>query len=69
MEQIIGSYKEFIVIERKELEKIEEQAIKKLEDNELRGLSEAYIEAKAVLDVIKEIKRLNIYNNDFQIKG
>ena len=68
MEQIIGSYKEFIVIERSELERIEKSAIKKLEDNELRGLSEAYIEAKAVLDVIREIKRLNVYNRDFEFK-
>lgn len=68
MEQIIGSYKEFIVIERSELEKIEKLAILKLEDNELRGLSEAYIEAKAVLDVIREIKRLNVYNRNFEFK-
>lgn len=68
MEQIIGSYKEFIVIERTELERIEKLAILKLEDNELRGLSEAYIEAKAVLDVIREIKRLNVYNRNFEFK-
>jgi hypothetical protein len=69
MDQLIGSFKEYIIIERKELETIEKLAIKKMEDNELRGLSEAFIEAKAVLQTIKEIKRLNIYNNDFKIKG
>lgn len=69
MDQLIGGFKEYIVIERKELEKIEQSAIRKLEDNELRGLSEAYIEAKSVLDVIREIKRLNIYNQDFKIKS
>ena len=69
MDQLIGNYKEYIVIERSELERIETSAIKKLEDNELRGLSEAYIEAKSVLDVVREIKRLNIYNNDFKIKS
>jgi hypothetical protein len=69
MDQLIGGYKEYVVIERKELERIEQSAIKKLEDNELRGLSEAYIEGKAVLMTIKEIKRLNIYNNDFKIKS
>lgn len=69
MDQLIGSFKEYIVIERKELEIIEQSAIKKLEDNELRGLSEAYIEAKAVLDVVKQIKRLNIYNQEFKIKS
>lgn len=69
MDQLIGNYKEYIVIERSELERIEKAAIKKLEDNELRGLSEAYIEAKAVLDVVREVKRLNIYNNEFKIKS
>lgn len=69
MDQLIGNYKEYIVIERSELERIEKSAIKKLEDNELRGLSEAYIEAKAVLDVVREIKRMNIYNNEFKIKS
>ena len=69
MDQLIGNYKEYIVVERKELERIEQSAIKKLEDNELRGLSEAYIEAKSVLMTIKEIKRLNIYNNEFKIKS
>lgn len=69
MDQLIGNYKEYIVIERSELERIEKSAIKKLEDNELRGLSEAYIEAKAVLDVVREVKRLNIYNNEFKIKS
>jgi hypothetical protein len=69
MDQLIGAYKEYIVIERNELDKIEKLAIRKLEDNELKGLSEAYIEAKSVLDLIKEIKRLNIYNNDFEIKN
>jgi hypothetical protein len=69
MDQLIGSFKEYIIIERKELETIEKLTIKKMEDNELRGLSEAFIEAKAVLQTIKEIKRLNIYNNDFKIKG
>ena len=69
MDQLIGSFKEYIIIERKELETIEKLAIQKMEDNELRGLSEVYIEAKAVLQTIKEIKRLNIYNNDFKIKG
>lgn len=68
METIIGSYKEFIVIERKELETIEQMAKQKLENNKKRPLSESSIEAKAVLDVIKEIKRLNVYNRDFQFK-
>jgi hypothetical protein len=69
MEQIIGSYKEFIVIERKELEKIEEQANHKLNSNTEAPLSESSIEARSVLELINWIKDNNIYNKEFQIKG
>jgi hypothetical protein len=69
MEQIIGSFKEFIVLEREALNELEYGATQKLKSNEDRGLSEAYIEAKTVLDVIQWIKENNIYNKDFKIKG
>ena len=68
MEQIIGTYKEFIVIERKKIDEIEKIAKLKLETNIGRPLSESSIEAKAVLDVVKYIKDNNIYTQDFQIK-
>lgn len=68
MEQIIGGYKEFIVLERKSIDSIEYDATQKLKANEDRGLSESYIEARAVLDVIKWIKENNIYNKDFKLK-
>ncbi len=69
MEQIIGSFKEFIVLEREALNELEYNATQKLKSNEDRGLSETYIEAKAVLDVVEWIKENNIYNKDFKIKG
>lgn len=69
MEQIIGSFKEFIILEREALNQIEYDATQKLKANEDRGLSESYIEAKAVLDVINWIKENNIYNKEFKIKG
>jgi hypothetical protein len=69
MEQIIGSFKEFIVLEREALNELEYSATQKLKSNEDRGLSEAYIEAKTVLDVVEWIKENNIYNKDFKIKG
>jgi hypothetical protein len=69
MEQIIGSFKEFIVLEREALNELEYSATQKLKSNEDRGLSESYIEAKAVLDVVQWIKENNIYNKDFKIKG
>ncbi len=69
MEQIIGGFKEFIVLEREALNELEYSATQKLKSNEDRGLSESYIEAKAVLDVIQWIKENNIYNKDFKFKG
>ena len=69
MEQIIGGFKEFIVIERKELEDIQKQAQAKLENNKKRPLSEASIEARAVLDLIRWLKDNNIYNQNFKIKS
>ena len=68
MEQIIGGFKEFIVLERKSLDSIEYDATQKLKSNEDRGLSESYIEAKAILDIIQWIKENNIYNKDFKFK-
>lgn len=69
MEQIIGLFKEFIVLEREVLNELEYEATQKLKSNEDRGLCEAYIEAKAVLNVVEWIKENNIYNKEFKIKG
>ena len=69
MEQIIGNYKEFLVIERKVLDDMETEAQHKLSVNSERPLSEASIEARSVLSVINYIKDKNIYNHDFKIKG
>ena len=68
MEQIIGGYKQFIVIERESLNELEYSANQKLKANEDRGLSESYIEARTVLEVVEWIKENNIYNKEFQIK-
>ena len=69
MDQIIGSYKEFIVLERELLLKMESEAFAKLETNKERPLSEASIEARSVISVINYLKDNNIYNKDFKIKG
>ncbi len=66
--EIIGAYKEFIIIERKELEVIENSAKTKLENNKENPLSEASIEAKAVLDMVVWLKENNIYNKGFELK-
>jgi hypothetical protein len=65
MEQIIGTYKEFIVIERKVLEDLIEYAegLKNDPGIHTQGLS------KGIEHAVNKIKDNNIYNKDFEIKG
>ena len=69
MEQIIGDYKQFIVIERELLEDLQKKAEEKIEDGIWEKSNDLYIEGKTTLDLIKIIKENNIYNKDFKIKG
>lgn len=69
MEQIIGNYKEYVIIERKELDKMEQEANLKLHNHRGNQMSEACIEARSVLEVLEWLKENNIYNRDFHIKG
>lgn len=68
MEQIIGDYKQFIVIERDLLENLQKKAEEKIEDGIWERSNDLYIEGKTTLDLIKIIKENNIYNKDFKIK-
>jgi hypothetical protein len=63
--QIIGDYKEYIVIERKTLNELEGHA------NSLLELDDTYsqLRGREILKTIGKIKEENIYNKDFQIKG
>jgi len=63
--QIIGDYKEYIVIERKTLNELEGYA------NNLLELDDTYsqLRGREILKTIGKIKEENIYNKDFQIKG
>lgn len=69
MEQIIGDYKQFIVIERELLENLQKKAEEKLEDSIWEKSRDLYVEGKTTLDLIEVIKENNIYNKDFKIKG
>ena len=68
MEQIIGDYKQFIVIERELLEDLQKKAEEKIEDGIWVRSNDLYIEGKTTLGLIKIIKENNIYNKDFKIK-
>ena len=61
MDQLIGGFKEFIVIEREVLNGIKREAEAILNEGKVqRGLG--------MLDVIEAVKENNIYNKDFKIK-
>ena len=66
MEQLIGGYKEFLIIERTTLDELKQRAIEllKVADND----TSKYYEAMAIMDTIKFIKERNIYNREFQFK-
>ena len=61
MDQLIGGFKEFIVIERKVLNEIKREAEEMVNEGKVqRGLG--------MLDVIEAVKENNIYNKEFKIK-
>ncbi len=66
MEQLIGGYKEFVIIERTALDELKQRAIEllKVADND----TSKYYEGMAIMDTIKFIKERNIYNREFQFK-
>jgi hypothetical protein len=65
MDQIIGGYKEFIVIDRVTIGDLQEQAdILEHSDEEFSTLRA--LEIRRVIDFIKA---RNIYNNEFKIKN
>lgn len=61
MDQLIGGFKEFIVIEREVLNEIKREAEEMVNEGKVqRGLG--------MLDVIEAVKENNIYNKEFKIK-
>jgi hypothetical protein len=65
MEQIIGDYKQFIVLERKVLEDLLKRA------DELSEMSDAYsgVRSTEIRSIVNFIKENNIYNKEFKIKS
>jgi hypothetical protein len=65
MEQIIGDYKQFVVIEREVLDMLLEKA------DTLSALDDAYsgVRSTEIRNVVEFVKENNIYNKDFKIKS
>ena len=66
---IIGGYKEYIVIEREDLEILEQAANQMMSEAQNDHNVEKIREAKIWLRAVEWIKVHNIYTKDFQIKG
>ncbi len=65
MDQIIGTYKEYVIIERKVLDTLTEKANEMSKDS--KGIYTQGI-AKGIVETIETIKEKNIYTHDLQIK-
>jgi hypothetical protein len=65
MDQIIGTYKEYVIIESNVLDELTERANELSKDS--KGIYTQGI-VKGITDSISLIKEKNIYTQDFQIK-
>ena len=65
MEQVIGDYKQFVILERSALDELHKRA------DELSSLDDAYsaVRATEIRNVVDFIKENNIYNKDLKIKS
>ena len=65
MEQIIGDYKQFVVLERTALDELLKRA------DQLSQMDDAYsgVRSTEIRNVIDFIKENNIYNKNFKIKS
>jgi hypothetical protein len=65
MEQIIGDYKQFVVLERTALDELLKRA------DHLSEMDDAYsgVRATEIRNIVNYIKDNNIYNKDFKIKS
>ena len=65
MEQIIGDYKQFVVLERTALDELLKRA------DDLSEMDDAYggVRATEIRNIVNFIKQNNIYNKDFKIKS
>ena len=63
---VIGSYKEYILIEREDIQILKDKAIEllKIADND----TSKYYEAMGIMDSIRFIKERNVYNREFKYK-
>ena len=69
MEQIIGGYKEFVVIERELLNEFELTAKTLMESGQDDHNIEKIRKARVMFECISWIKENNIYNKEFEIKN
>jgi len=67
--EVIGGYKEFILIERESLKELKIKAVQHLANADT-DISE-YHKGMAIIDVIEWLKEKNLYNPkyEFEIKG
>ena len=65
--EIIGGYKEYIIIERSDLHELKDKAAQLLSEAE-NDISN-YHKGITIMEVVKFLKERNLYNRDFKIKS
>lgn len=68
MNNIIGGFKEYVIIERDSLKKLEEKISDNLSEAQNDHNVEEIRKAKVWLEAIDWMKKNNIYTKDFEIK-
>ncbi len=64
---VFGSYKEFLLIERKDLHELKDRARELFEQAENDTAS--WHRADAIMECVKFLKERNIYNRELKING
>jgi len=68
MNEVIGNYKDFVIIERDYLKELETNGKETLREGQDVHSKELIQKGKTILECVEWIKRGNIYANGFKIK-
>lgn len=66
---VMGSYKEYVIIERETLTELEKLGKETLTEGQNGHDVKLIQKGKTILECVEWIKKWNIYNNEFKIKG
>ncbi len=66
---VMGSYKEYVILEREAIDELERMGKETLTEGQNGHDVKLIQKGKTILECVDMIKKWNIYNNEFKIKG